>query len=397
MAWIEVHQSLRDHRKILSLADALDMPEAHVAGHMVYLWLWSLDNAPDGTLPESTRIVERAAGWQGQSGALIAAMAQVGMLDRDEESGQLCIHDWQEYAGRLIEKRKSDAERKRFARSVAGRPTDVPRTTDGQPTDVAGTVPNRTVPNRTDEGNGRGVKRNNVPTVAAAVVGAADAAADVAPLGPLGVLGDGLDGLPLEVADLLVSDTPDLEESALSATARATAPPTPPAPPPKTAREKVIYTRDGQAYQLAQRLADAIRRTKPDARLPSNLQGWCPPMDLLMRRDGRAFEHLCAVLDWLPTNEFWRKNVLSAGTFREKIDRLEMQRDEDLRKREGYSNGRDGRSGAGHGAGPATYRGAHAGGRQLPSDQDYEQQAQEVAARNAAVAAARRRVAAVGT
>src|SRR5258708_27951970 len=111
MAYIETHQSLRDHRKILALAAELDMPEPHVAGHCVYLWLWSLDNAQEGVLPASTRIIEKAAGWAGAPGAFVAAMVSVGMLDEDE-NGALSIHDWWDYAGRLIEKRKSDAARK---------------------------------------------------------------------------------------------------------------------------------------------------------------------------------------------------------------------------------------------------------------------------------------------
>lgn len=110
MAYIEAHQSLRDHRKILALAGELDMPEPHVAGHCLYLWLWSLDNAPEGVLPASERIIERAAGWTGAAGALVAAMERAGMLERDED-GSLRIHDWYDYAGKLMERRKANAKR----------------------------------------------------------------------------------------------------------------------------------------------------------------------------------------------------------------------------------------------------------------------------------------------
>ncbi len=61
MAWIEAHQSLRDHRKVPDMADRLDMPEAHVVGHLVYLWLWALDNAQDGRLVERRRHVDQFA------------------------------------------------------------------------------------------------------------------------------------------------------------------------------------------------------------------------------------------------------------------------------------------------------------------------------------------------
>ena len=44
MAWIEVHQSLRGHKKLKC--------EAHAIGYLVCLWMWALDNAPDGNLEE---------------------------------------------------------------------------------------------------------------------------------------------------------------------------------------------------------------------------------------------------------------------------------------------------------------------------------------------------------
>lgn len=136
MAFLEVHQSLRDHRKIFILATELDMPEAHVAGHCVFLWLWSIDNVEDGTLPGSERMVERAAGWQGEPGAFIAAMIVAGMLDRAED-GSLSIHDWMDYAGRLIEKRHENAQRMRDARAAKAQSTSGKRATHVQRTFTA--------------------------------------------------------------------------------------------------------------------------------------------------------------------------------------------------------------------------------------------------------------------
>lgn len=50
MAWIELHQSLPQHRKLLALRDALGLRTPAAIGHMCLLWLWALDNAPDGDL-----------------------------------------------------------------------------------------------------------------------------------------------------------------------------------------------------------------------------------------------------------------------------------------------------------------------------------------------------------
>ena len=50
MAWIELHQALPQHRKLLALRDALRLRTPAALGHMCLLWLWALDNAPDGDL-----------------------------------------------------------------------------------------------------------------------------------------------------------------------------------------------------------------------------------------------------------------------------------------------------------------------------------------------------------
>ena len=42
MAWIELHQSLPQHRKLLALRDALGLRTPAALGHMCLLWLWAL-------------------------------------------------------------------------------------------------------------------------------------------------------------------------------------------------------------------------------------------------------------------------------------------------------------------------------------------------------------------
>ena len=94
MAWIELHQSLPQHRKLLALRDALGLRTPAALGHMCLLWLWALDNAPDGDLSalparqlaEICQFSERRAGdlavalrtsyeeLLGLSGAILAAL-----------------------------------------------------------------------------------------------------------------------------------------------------------------------------------------------------------------------------------------------------------------------------------------------------------------------------------
>lgn len=151
MAWIEVHQALRDHRKTQALAVHLDMPEPHVVGHLAYLWLWALDNAPDGRLPRSARIIARAAWWEGEVDTWVAALLKCGWID--DEDGDLCIHDWGQYAGKLIDQRRASADRQKRFRE---RKQDVtpPSHPPEQPVTVTSPLrnglPYRTEPNNTE-------------------------------------------------------------------------------------------------------------------------------------------------------------------------------------------------------------------------------------------------------
>lgn len=45
MAWIQIHQQLKDHRKVLAAADELDIEPAHMLGLLISFWLWAIDKA----------------------------------------------------------------------------------------------------------------------------------------------------------------------------------------------------------------------------------------------------------------------------------------------------------------------------------------------------------------
>ena len=154
MAWLEIHQTLPVHKKTLAAADALDMPPAHFMGHIITFWLWALDNVPDGNLDEvSARMIARAAQWEGDPDTFLNTLIEVGFIDQDDDG--LAIHDWYDYAGKLMEQRAKERERSRKRRAeqrrrrqekdrgaTAGRPED-----DREKT--AGTVQYSTVPNST--------------------------------------------------------------------------------------------------------------------------------------------------------------------------------------------------------------------------------------------------------
>ncbi len=168
MAWIELHQTVWTHRKTLVLAAELGIEPDLAVARVMRLWCWSLDNCPDGDLSAlPPAVLAAGANWSGDPEALVNGLLRAGFLDRQDE--RLLLHDWWEYAGRLIERRRDDALRKRAARTRAGpAPASaaasppslplpvpvVPPATDPPP-DVQRnrTVPNRTVPNPTEPEN----------------------------------------------------------------------------------------------------------------------------------------------------------------------------------------------------------------------------------------------------
>ncbi len=85
--------------------------------------------------------IEDAVDWRGEPGAFFTALQDAHFIDGKQ------IHDWDQYAGKLIERRKADAERKRQARSQMS--DGCPLDGDGNLTPSCVTTPNNTVPNNT--------------------------------------------------------------------------------------------------------------------------------------------------------------------------------------------------------------------------------------------------------
>lgn len=157
MAWIELHQAVWTHRKTVSLAIKLGLDATYAAAHIIRLWTWALDNVEDGDLsglpPE---VIAFGADWKGDPETFVNAAIYAKWLDETEEG--LYIHDWEDYAGKLMERRAAERERSRKRRAdskaVTLKPPAKKRTTGGRPADdqqtTVGTVPNSTVPNLTN-------------------------------------------------------------------------------------------------------------------------------------------------------------------------------------------------------------------------------------------------------
>jgi len=73
-------------------------------------WLWAMDNVESGDLSNfmNDEIAE-AAGWEKDADEFVNALISSGFIDEDYEN--MYIHDWEEYIGKLLERRKGEVER----------------------------------------------------------------------------------------------------------------------------------------------------------------------------------------------------------------------------------------------------------------------------------------------
>ena len=156
MAWIESNQELARHPKAIKAARGLGISVPAVVGHLHFLWWWCLEYAQDGDLSRfDVSDIADAAGWEGDPGHFVTVLINCGPGDSNGFIEQtdlgLAIHDWMNYAGRLIEKRQANTKRMQNARAKHVLSTDETCATHVQglpyPTVPNPTVPYITVPN----------------------------------------------------------------------------------------------------------------------------------------------------------------------------------------------------------------------------------------------------------
>ena len=113
MIWLPVHTDLPRNIKLKRFSQLLNLRQAHAVGHLVMLWLWTLEVAPKGSLEGFTDAeIAEGAGWTGRDkGKFVYALIEAGFLDVDYR-----IHDWEDYAGGLLLRRETDRLRKREQR-----------------------------------------------------------------------------------------------------------------------------------------------------------------------------------------------------------------------------------------------------------------------------------------
>ena len=144
MAWVESHQSVGTHPKTKRAARELGVSRVLMIGHLHLFWHWALDYAQDGDLSDyEPADIADAADWDGDPQQFFNALLNcgpgdsAGFIEYDAEN-RLVIHDWWEYAGKLIARRQADAERKKQDRAAKseGSMGYVAQTSEGCPADV---------------------------------------------------------------------------------------------------------------------------------------------------------------------------------------------------------------------------------------------------------------------
>lgn len=80
-------------------------------------------------------------------------------------------------------------------------------------------------------------------------------------------------------------------------------------------KTKKVFEPDSIEYKLSEKMYKNILEINPKAKEP-NYQKWSKDFDLLIRVDKRSIKDIETLLDWIPTNNFWKNNILSPGALR---------------------------------------------------------------------------------
>lgn len=308
MAWIESHQTLRDHPKVRKAARALDVGIPQLIGHLHCLWHQALDLALDGDLTRwDAADIAYAAMWDGDPDAFVDALTGCGFADGPgflevESDGHLVIHDWEEHTRHLVARQEASAQANHTrwhvnrgvvaddchlcdqrapddqkARDSTGTPSDDPdsseRTPHGDPDGSPRNPPDRTGPDR----NGPDQGQDHV--------------------GP-----DGADDSPSGAEVVAVDDDPGVSEDA-----------------------RLLCATFARLVQA--------NGAKPPKRGTKANRDWLIEADRLLRLgpsggsegDGPDVDLAIDVAEWATSHHFWRSNVLSIPKFRDQWTRLQLQ------------------------------------------------------------------------
>ena len=101
----------------------------------------------------------------------------------------------------------------------------------------------------------------------------------------------------------------------------------------KETKEKSVGPTDAPLSHL---LADLVAENDPDGKRPKVTRAWAVEEDRMLRLDGRKPEEAKRLLEWVHRKStFWRKNILSMPTFRERYGQLYLDAVSESEKKRG--------------------------------------------------------------
>ena len=141
--WYPTYTNFRNHPKRVLLSAETGLSVARTRSVMHELWSHCCEFHPTGTIPAAKvltvlRLILTEAEAVLDPKELLRGLLSVGFAK--DVGGDLMLHDWYDYAGKLIEQRAAEAEKKRNERA-AGRGRTAPhvqRESQGSPGDIQG-------------------------------------------------------------------------------------------------------------------------------------------------------------------------------------------------------------------------------------------------------------------
>jgi hypothetical protein len=143
MTWIETHNKLERHPKVIDLMNLMGWNKSEAIGYLIRFWWWCVDYAEDGDLrPHSAQRIATAVDLTGDTAdKFVPAMIETGWID---EQPYFRVHDWWSYIRNFLMRKYWRTPRKwRRVRRLYGSSRDTNCETHSE------SVPNLTIPNHT--------------------------------------------------------------------------------------------------------------------------------------------------------------------------------------------------------------------------------------------------------
>ena len=114
--WIKLHQSLLRHPKLFRLATELGVSRQEAFWHLISMWLWAMEYAPDGDIGGfSEKELAAGADWHKDAQLFNEKLLCCGFVDETKK-----IHDWNTYGGKfyneMVRNRKKQKEYRKRSR-----------------------------------------------------------------------------------------------------------------------------------------------------------------------------------------------------------------------------------------------------------------------------------------